>query len=67
MTDRQQPYTGDPCARPSCDGTLVVYDSKPVDGSTLRVRYFRCNRCGARPVNNKRVETDPRLERQRVY
>lgn len=66
MTDLQQPYTGDPCPRPSCGGTLVRYDSRVIDGTELRRMYYRCNCCGARPVNNKRVEVDARMVRRGI-
>lgn len=61
-----QPESGDPCARPTCDGSLYVYDSRIIDGTALRRRYLRCNKCNACPVNNKRVEPDKQLVRRGI-
>lgn len=43
--------TGDPCPRGACNGTLTTYSCER--RGEVMVRYLRCNRCGARPVNNK--------------
>lgn len=63
-TPNGQPETGDPCPRECCDGTLVKYWSGVPEGSVYRKSYYRCNRCHARPLNNKRVELDRRQLRR---
>jgi hypothetical protein len=46
----EQPYSGQRCPQPGCDGVLRVESTK-VRGENRR-RYFKCNKCGKSPENN---------------
>ncbi|WP_428305837.1 hypothetical protein [Lacipirellula sp.] len=49
MADRPT-ISGDPC--PECNGgRLIVYAGRDV--GSLRVKYLCCDRCRAKPANNK--------------
>ena len=45
--------SGDLCQAQDCDGKLLVYSTRIIDGA--RVRYLRCNKCHATPENSKQV------------
>lgn len=38
----------------ACDrGYYVIYDSRPVEALGVRVAYLRCNKCNAKPEQNR--------------
>lgn len=45
--------SGDQCPVEECGGKLLVYSTRIVGNS--RVRYLRCNLCGATPEHNKQM------------
>ena len=50
MITADQPYSGQPCPQPGCDGVLRVETSR-VRGEYRR-RYFKCEKCCLAPENN---------------
>lgn len=47
--------SGDPCPRDSCDGAMVVCNTKVLLEEGVRKRYFHCGTCRCRPENNIQI------------
>jgi hypothetical protein len=50
MNHQLQPYSGQPCPQPGCDGVLRVESSRV--GGEYRRCYFKCSKCHKAPENN---------------
>ncbi len=50
MITGDQPYSGQPCPQPGCDGVLRVETTRV--GAEYRRRYLKCKKCRVAPEKN---------------